>query len=192
MDSIQSNKNSYKLKLANYYNQLQSKDILLSYKGAFTNELLDCLLQLTENKLNLIGGKKSMRKKVYTVVVELLQNVYHHFDPLYFKSEIDDLEAVTFLIGRENGEYSILAGNYVENSKISFLKTVIDELNALSDEELKKRYRHALDTGTFTDKGGAGLGMLFIARKSIGNIEYIVKDASYNHSFFSLKIKVGA
>jgi hypothetical protein len=180
------------LELANYYNQLQSKDILLSYKGAFTNELLDCLLNLTESKLNVLGGKKSMRKKVYTIVVEVLQNIHHHFDPIYFKSELENLEAVTFLIGKENEEYSILAGNYVENSKIDFLKAVIDELNSLSEDELKKRYRHALDTGTFTDKGGAGLGMLFIARKSIGKIEYIVKDADYNHSFFSLKIKVGA
>jgi hypothetical protein len=180
------------LELANYYNQLQSKEILLSYKGAFTHELLDCLLYLTENKLDLLGGKKSMRKKVYTIVVELLQNIYHHFDPVYFKSELEDLEAVTFLIGKQDEEYNILAGNYIENSRIGFLKSVIDELNLLSDEELKTRYRHALDTGTFTDKGGAGLGMLFIARKSIGKIEYLVKDADYNHSFFSLKIKVGA
>lgn len=180
------------MELASYYNQLQSKDILLSYKGAFTNDLLNCLLNLTESKLDVLDGKKSLKKKVYTIVVEVLQNIYHHFDPVYFKSDLDDLEAVTFLIGKENEEYNILAGNYVENSKIKFLKSVIDELNSLSADELKDRYRHALDTGSFTDKGGAGLGMLFIARKSIGKIEYIVKDADYNHSFFSLKVKVGA
>ena len=173
-----------------YYNQLQSQDILLSYKGSVNNELIDCLLQLTENKLSLLSNRKGLRKKIYTIVVEVLQNIYHHFDPKYF-SESEDLESIAFVIGKESADnFSIIAGNYVDNDKLEMLKSVIDELNELTPEDLKRRYREALDDGTFTEKGGAGIGLLFIARKSGSKLEYVVKEAPLNHSFFSLKVKI--
>ena len=169
---------------------MQSKDILLSYKGAVSSELLDCLLKLTGDKLHLLASKKSLKKKVYTIVVEILQNIYHHFDPAFFES--DDMDSIAFVIGKEEDAFIIMAGNYVSNSKVTFLKSIIDELNSLSPEELKNRYRSALDRGTFSPKGGAGLGMLYIARKSGGRIEYTVHEADLSYSFFSLKVKVKA
>lgn len=178
------------MEINNYYNQLQSKDILLSYKGAVSSELLDCLLKLTGDKLHLLEGKKSLRKKVYTIVVEILQNIYHHVDPAFFES--DDMDSIAFVIGKEEETFVIMAGNYVVNSKLDFLKSIIDELNSLTPDELKSRYRAALDRGTFSPKGGAGLGMLYIARKSGGRIEYAVHETDLDYSFFSLKVKVKA
>lgn len=174
----------------NYYNQLQSKDILLSYKGAVNSELLDCLLKLTEDKLHLLGSKKSLKKKVYTIVVEVLQNIYHHFDPSFFESE--EMDSIAFVIATENDSFNIMAGNYVSNNKVEFLKSIIDDLNSLTADELKDRYRAALDNTSFTPKGGAGLGMLYIARKSGGRINYAVHKTDPNHSFFSLKVNVRA
>ena len=173
-----------------YYNQLQSKDIILSYKGAVSSELLDCLLKLTEDKLHNIGSKKKLKKKVYTIVVEVLQNIYHHFDPSFFESE--DQDSIAFVIATEGESFNIMAGNYVSNNKVEFLSNIIDELNSLSADELKDRYRAALDNGSFTPKGGAGLGMLYIARKAGGRMEYVVHQSDVDHSFFSLKVNVRA
>jgi len=180
-----------KLELTNYYNQLQSKDILLSYKGAVNNDLLDCLMKLTEDKLNLLESSRGLKKKVYTVVVEILQNIYHHFDPKYFTQE-SDMDSIAFVIGKDSTDFSIIAGNYIENDKVIPMREVIDELNSLSAQQLKQRYIQALNNGSFTQKGGAGLGLLFIARKSGGKLEYVIKDAEFNHSFFSLKVKISA
>lgn len=178
------------MEINNYYNQLHSKEILLSYKGAVSSELLDCLLKLTEEKLHLLGSKKSLKKKVYTIVVELLQNIYHHFDPTFFGSE--DMDSIAFVISSDADAFTIMAGNTVANDKVLFLKGIIDELNSLSPDELKERYRAALDRVAFSPKGGAGLGMLYIARKSGGRIEYSVHAADDNFSFFSLIVKVRA
>ena len=162
---------------------------MLSYKGAVNHDLLDCLLQLTESKLSGHEKKKTLKKKVYTIVVEVLQNIYHHFDA---SSLSDDFDSIAFVIGKGEEGYSIIAGNYASSLTIAFLKSKIDEINKLSPDELKQRYIEELECEGFTDKGGAGLGILYIARKSGEKIEYEVVQDGMDVPFFSLKIKVSA
>lgn len=175
--------------IQNHYQQLQSKNILLSYKGSVDHGLLDCLLKITEDKLSGFERKRALKKKVYTIVVEVLQNIYHHFDPGLLKESFD---SIAFVIGKGQEGYSIIAGNYASQDTIGFLTGRIDEINTLSAEEIKQRYREQLDCEGFTDKGGAGLGILYIARKSGERIEYEISQNGQEVPFFSLKIKVSA
>jgi hypothetical protein len=177
------------LDIQNYYTQMQSKNVLLSYKGAVTHELLDCLLKLTESKLSGHEQKRVLKKKVYTIVVEVLQNIYHHFDASALS---DDFDSIAFLIVKAGEEYHILAGNYASGQTVDELRGKIDEINALSADELRQRYREELECEGFTDKGGAGLGILYIARKSGEKIEYEITQEGMDVPFFSLKVKVRA
>jgi hypothetical protein len=177
------------LELGNYYQQMQSNGILLSYKGSVNHQLLECLMKLTEDKLLGVEGKRGLQKKVYTIVVEVLQNIYHHFDPSFVQQELD---AIAFVIGHSDDGYVIMAGNYVDATGVEVLKQKIDEINGLSADELTQRYREALDCEGFTQKGGAGLGILYIARKSGEKLEYEVNQQLGTHPFFSLKVKVRA
>lgn len=175
--------------IQNYYQQLQSKNILLSYKGSVDHGLLDCLLKITEDKLSGTEQKRALKKKVYTIVVEVLQNIYHHFDPGTLKENFD---SISFIIGKGSDGYNIIAGNYASQDTIGFLTGKIDEINTLSADQIKQRYREQLDCEGFTDKGGAGLGMLYIARKSGERIEYEISQEGQDIPFFSLKIRVSA
>ena len=68
----------------------------------------------------------------------------------------------------------------------------IDEVNAMSSEELKSKYRETLDHGQVSAKGGAGLGIIDIARKSGNKLEYDFKQVNEKYCFFSLSVKVAA
>lgn len=173
----------------NYYNHLQSKNVLLSYKGSVNHDLLDCLLQLTEEKLSGHEKKRTLKKKVYTIVVEVLQNIYHHFDASALNADFD---SISFVIGKSDEGYNIIAGNYASELTIAVLRSKIDEINTLSPSELKQRYIDQLECEGFTDKGGASLGILYIARKSGEKIEYDIMQEGMDVPFFSLKIKVRA
>lgn len=177
--------------IKDHYQQLQSKHVLLSYKGAINHGLLDCLLKITEDKLSGAETKRAIKKKVYTIVVEILQNIYHHFDA---GTLAQDFDSIAFVIGKGEGGYSIIAGNYASNDSITMLKDKIDEINELSSDEIKQRYREQLNCEGFTDKGGAGLGMLYIARKSGERIEYEITQQGTDEEvpFFSMKIRVSA
>ena len=55
-------------------------------------------------------------------------------------------------------------------------------------DELKIYYRDMLGGSKLSKKGGAGLGIIDIARKSKNKIEFNIKNVSENYSFVSLGI----
>jgi hypothetical protein len=94
------------------------------------------------------------------------------------------------MIGKTYEGYSIITGNYILNENVSGLKKRIDEINALTKEEFKEYYKQVLDNGEMSLKGGGGLGIIDIARKSGEKLEYEFLSLPNNVSFFILKIKI--
>ena len=66
----------------------------------------------------------------------------------------------------------------------------LDEINKLSKEELKDYYKAVLNNGQMSAKGGGGLGMIDIARKTGQKLKYNFMPIDDMYSFFSLNIKI--
>src|SRR5262249_7883261 len=60
------------------YDNLEKHRIMLSFKGDLSPELVSALLGLVERKMEGIEKDQRIRKKVFNVVMECLQNLYHH------------------------------------------------------------------------------------------------------------------
>ena len=131
----------------------------------------------------------TIRKKVYNVLVECLQNLYHHLDEVS-ETESDKIRSAIFTIGKVDNKYSIITGNYILNENIFGLKNRLDEVNSLTKEELKEYYKRVLNNGEMSLKGGGGLGMIDIARKTGEKLEYNFLEIDNKVSFFTLNIKV--
>lgn len=168
---------------------MENGRILLSFKGEVTADLLDSLLKVLETKLNHINEEPKTKKKVYNVLVECLQNLYHHND--IPNDEIADKNYTIFLIGlNDNGSYKIITGNYISEKGVMALRTKIDMINSLSKDDLKQLYLDTLNNESFSDKGGGGLGIIDIARKSGNKIEYQFVNAEKGRQFFSMIVNV--
>ncbi|WP_425482535.1 DUF6272 family protein, partial [Fulvivirga aurantia] len=57
-------------------------------------------------------------------------------------------------------------GNYLLNKEIPGIRTRIEMVNAMSEEEVKELYRGILNFGGVSQGGGAGLGFVDLARRS--------------------------
>ena len=171
-----------------FYENMTRNKVMLSFKGDLTAELLDSLLQIMEDKMEKMQEEPKIRKKVFNVLVECLQNLYHHTDeiPLEYSSK-----TVFLLIGKDGDKYHISTGNYILSDKVPNLRGRLDEINSLSKEGLKVYYQNALNNNEISQKGGGGLGMIDIARKSGHKLQYEFKSLDDRHSFFSLEILVG-
>jgi len=173
------------------YDKMERNNILLSFKGEITSDLLTSILQIMENKMDNMQEEPKMKKKVYNVLVECLQNLYHHLDEI---TEVDvdteKIRSAIFTIGKLDNKYSIITGNYILNENISGLKNRLDEVNSLNKEELKEYYKRVLNNGEMSLKGGGGLGMIDIARKTGEKLEYNFLEIDNKVSFFTLNIKV--
>ena len=71
------------MSLSNIYSLYKSQEdqsILLSFKGVVTPDLLTSILQIIESKLTEMEEEPKIKRKVFNVLVECLQNLYHRID----------------------------------------------------------------------------------------------------------------
>ena len=120
-------------------------------------------------------------------MVECLQNICKHADTL--ESTKEEKGAV-FMIGREDGCYVITSGNFIMNDQIDGLKKKLDHINSLDKEGLKGYYKELIKSSELSDKGGAGLGFVDIARKSGQKLDFDFEKVNDEFSFFSFKTKI--
>jgi hypothetical protein len=174
-----------------YYENISKGNILLAYKGSITSELINDVLEAVEKKLEEINELSKTRKKLYNVLVESLQNLYHHIEETHegITEELDPKFGL-LVIEKENGMYKVTTGNFINSTKIKFLKEKIDKINSLSKDELKDMYKFILNHQKLSAKGGGGLGLVDIARKTGSKLEYIFHNYNNNYYFFNLIIKV--
>lgn len=177
------------LNIYDFYRKMESNDIMLSFKGDVTSEMLTSMLQIMETKLDNLGEENKVKRKVYNVLVECLQNLYHHRDEMK-RTGIDEESAAIFMIGRDDSSYNIVTGNYILSDRVSKLKSRIDHVNTLDRDGLKTLYKEVLNNDERSEKGGGGLGIIDIARKSKQKLTYDFMDVDDRYSFFSLYIKI--
>jgi hypothetical protein len=175
------------------YRSMERDRIILAFKGMITPDLLDAIYRVIDSKMEAYGEDTRKRKKVYNVLVEALQNIYHHMEELTAvkdeKSEKDH-DAMFIVERSDEGDYYIQTGNYIHSSKTDILRSKIEHINSLSDEELRIHYVEKLNTTELSEKGGAGLGIIDMARKSGNKLIYGFHPVSDKLSFFSLLIIV--
>ena len=178
------------LDIYTFYDTMEKHNIMLSFKGAITSELLSSILTIMESKMDTMDEQPKIKKKVFNVLVECLQNLYHHIDEAPDAEFGIDSKSAIFMIGKMDDHYSIITGNFIHTEFIDKLKGRLDAINGMSKEELKAHYKEVLNNGQMSDKGGGGLGMIDIARKSGQKLDYNFMRINDKSSFFSLNVKV--
>lgn len=175
------------------YDKLERNNIMLSFKGDFTPELLSSILNIIETKMEYIESTPRIRKRVFNVMVECLQNLYHHNETVK-ESTSDTLKPEEktgiVMIAKNVSGYSIFTGNLMMNDGVEALKGKLEEINGMDKQELKALYKSVLNNGQMSAKGGGGLGMIDIARRSGQKLDYGFVPFDDKHSFFSLNVNI--
>jgi len=165
-----------------------SQKLILVYEGDFTQETTKSILTMAERNLDSSGEEANIKRKVFNVMVEALQNIVKHSDELV--DGVMKSHAAIFLIGREENRYTVMSGNAVRKANISKLKEKLEKINSLDKEGLKELYKAIIKNTTISEKGGAGLGFVDMARKSGTKLEYEFPEMSTDYAFFCLKVNV--
>jgi len=170
-----------------FYSDMEKNNVLLSFKGAINDDLVAAIINMIENKLELRDENPRVKKKVFNILVECLQNLYHH-NAEYNDSDHD--MSVVVMIAKNVEGYSIVTGNLIDDVKVESFKSKLEEINSLDKQGLKQLYKTVLTEGKFSESGGAGLGLIDIGRKSGEPLEYGFIPFNENYSFFSLNVKI--
>ena len=175
------------------YNLMERDNVLLAFKGTVTSDLLDSVFQIMESKMVDLNDSPATKKKVFNVLVECLQNLYHHiddFDKDNFLDASGNKKSAIFSTRRNEDAYNIVTGNFIYPKNVEEVSNKIDHINSLDRDELKAYYKEVLNNGKLSEKGGGGLGLIDIAKKSRNKLQYSFKEIDDDYSFFTLTVKI--
>jgi hypothetical protein len=175
----------------NYLTNQSMNNVILSYKGNVNSDVINHVLDTVEDKMVEVNEQSKLRKKVYNVLVESLQNLYHHVDrvPEDFEDQTAEKYGLLVVQRVDNG-YKIITGNFVHADNIEKLEEKIKRINRSSHEEIKELYKFILNHQRISAKGGGGLGLVDIARKTGNKLDYTFEKYNDKYSFFYLNILV--
>src|SRR3989339_1910453 len=120
--------------IENYFSDQPKDNIILYYKGNVDSDVINHILDSVEEKLVAVDEHPKLRKKVYNVLVESLQNLYHHVDkvPDDYEDQIDKYGLL--VVRRIEGGYKIVTGNFVQTENKEKLEEKIKRINRSSHE----------------------------------------------------------
>ncbi|MCG8575969.1 MAG: SiaB family protein kinase [Flavobacteriales bacterium] len=148
------------------YDLITGHNILFVYKGEFSQDLIGPMIKLLENNGN--TENSSMGFKIYTMAIEMMQNVSSHAAASFGRQN------GLFLISHTDSGYYLCTGNYIEGDGKEILAKA-DELNQLSKDELDMMYQETIET---SETSSPSLGLIDMRRTLMNTIDIKVEHDS--------------
>ena len=147
---------------------------VLYFKGNVDSEVINKALDLVEGKLFATRENPRVRKKVYNVLVESLQNMYHHADliPRGYHASRPDRFGLVVMEKLNRGYRRSQHVTLWPALRVKELEEKLTRINRSTAEEIKELYKDILNHQEITEKGLGGLGLLDIARKTGHRLDF--------------------
>jgi hypothetical protein len=165
-----------------YHQRMVEENILVIHKGDFSQDAIFPVLKIIEENLQREKKDAASKKKIFHILVELLQNISRHC------VKVGDKKEGIFMIGKSDNYFVINTGNLIANDAVDQLKERINHINSLNGKELKELYLNKLRDRNMPNNGGAGIGLIDIARRLISPLNYSIQKIDENKSFLSLNV----
>ncbi len=166
--------------------EMISQGFPLVYKGPLDHETMKFFTRMAEEKISNRCNDASVKRKLFHVMVEMIQNITRHSA----NSDAVGSGNGIFVVGERKEYYYVITGNIVRSSIVRDLEDTIEHLNELDKAALNDLHKHQMQTGELSEKGGAGLGLIDIIRKTGEKYNYQFLRLDQNFHFFVLKTTV--
>ena len=165
---------------------VEKKEVLIIHYGPLSYEEIGYLLNKMTAILDRYAFGITVKKKVYAAMVESLENIYKHQDSIEGNTNF----LPKFNLQLDDKYICLSVSNSVSKSKLPALKGRLDKVNLLDKGGLKEYYKEIILSGNVSQKGGAGLGIVNIAKVTENKLDYSFDEIDAEHSYFTLRIKV--
>jgi hypothetical protein len=165
-----------------------SKDgILITFNGPFTHSIIEEIGNAMKRYLEAEQCDRGAITDVFAVYIEQTQNVRNYLSRHEFEGESRNSIVV---ISVASGSYIVSSGNVILKGDTAALAARLEEINGLDKDGLKRLYKERLRRERGPDDLGAGVGLIDIARRARGGLEYSFKALDAERDFFSLAVLV--
>lgn len=166
---------------------MAGNNVHMTWSGHITSGIGDDVLSITEARLSDEDVDSGIRRKVFNIMVEILENV-SKYNP---GREAEDNYGLPLAIVRlEDGKFVLTTGNLISGSRKGELKKKIDDVNSFSQNDLKTLFYAALSAQSIETDSTGNMGLISMARKSGGRLEYRFNRVNEEYSYFMLTVRV--
>jgi len=168
--------------------EMASSGFPLIYKGEMNHQIMRSFAFMANRKIAEKNIPTPTRKRVFHIMIECLQNITKQSDDYDEKEK--QIGNGLFIVGENKDSFYVITGNLVRNEKKDILEGKLEKLNSSSPKDLKHLFLKQMIEGELTEKGGAGLGLIDIARKSGKKLYYHFVPYDRHRYFFILGVTV--
>ncbi len=142
------------------------KKIIVSFHGEMDQDRVSMLSYTAEHQMEMLGARRGTIKKIFNILIELLQNVLLH-------SASPEMGKPFYFVLAENLEdYVAICANVVSNEAAKKIQETLDDIKKMNERQLKNHYLEVLSNDHYSSKGGAGLGLITVALKCNNNFTF--------------------
>ncbi len=160
--------------LKHYFDNVAKADANFSYRGPFLEQFTEVILEVASSAGTAADIERSIQRKMSFILVESFQNILKHASLEEAENRVDN-GVFSFRLMSRN--FIINTINFISKEDSEHLRRMIDEVNDHNrNQTLKAFYMEHLQQNELSIKGGAGLGLIELARKSGSIILYDMEE----------------
>ncbi|MFA5648167.1 MAG: SiaB family protein kinase [Bacteroidales bacterium] len=169
-------------------NEMATSGFPLIYKGEMNHQIMRSFAFMANRKIIEKNLPTSIRKRIFHIMIECLQNITKHSDD--FDQKDNKIGNGLFIVGQEKNSFYVVTGNIVKNESVKQLEAKLVKINESSPQELKDSFLKQMIEGPLNERGGAGLGLIDIARKSGRKLFYHFVPFDKDRQYFLLGVTI--
>lgn len=169
------------------FKDIEKDDLEYIYRGNITPKLVMNILDFAKSNLAKAGDTQKIKSKIYYIMGEGLQNITRH----QAEKEVSDLDkSAIIVIHKKHYKYYIATGNLMNSNEEQKLTSKLDFINKLDETGLKEYSKEIRLTTEFSERGGASLGLIEMAKKSGNKLSYKIEPIDEKVSYFYLNTEI--
>lgn len=161
--------------------------IHMIWSGHISSDIGDEVLSITESTLSDGDIEAMMRRRVFSIMVELLENSAKYNPGREQGKKFGMPVAMVRIV---DDKFEVSSGNLVHNEVISGLKQKLDEINSREPWELKEMFFTSLSGQTIESDSTGNLGLITVARKAGSKLNYRFDPVNEFYSYFFLTVPI--
>lgn len=172
-----------------FYQYMEEHNIIISFKGEISQELLVSIGDLLKEKLSQKDTKQQVVKKLFFIFIELGQNIYRYSSE-HNKIKENEVGIGVLFIKEAETHFTVFAGNVVSPEAATEIVEQCSVINPMTPDELKRYYKEQMKQPRQEGKVGAGVGLISIVRKANNPIQVHTRVMNEKETFLVLSIEV--
>jgi hypothetical protein len=166
--------------------QLMANDnYLIAIRDNFENILIKSVLKITANKIQKEEIEEHIKKRIFSVIVECVQNICRS------DKDVQKEKNSILLLNKTTVGYKVIAGSNINSERKKRLELLMNHLNSKTNLELNQQWTLMLmDKANLTKEKKEDLALFYLYMKSDRNVKYYIDDDINGNYFFMIQIEI--